>query len=209
MAGGNGDSPVADRTERSVLVVEDNQIIVTLLRHMLERRGYRVETAQDGRAAMARLGQEPPGLVLLDVMLPYTDGFEVIRQMRATPGWGELARSNAGPWSWLPLYSLSVLGWAGLASLDYSRKLARRLQLGLADAVTADRVRLWATAMLAAFATSAISLLLRALGVQMTATLTGLVVGPLGIVSAASMWLAFMPPRPYLRWVAARNARAH
>jgi hypothetical protein len=127
----------------------------------------------------------------------------------ATPGWGELARSNAGPWSWLPLYSLSVLGWAGLASLDYSRKLARRLQLGLADAVTADRVRLWATAMLAAFATSAISLLLRALGVQMTATLTGLVVGPLGIVSAGAMWLAFMPPRPYLRWVAARNARAY
>ena len=86
----NGDSPAADGRDRTVLVVEDNQIIVTLLRHMLERRGYRVETVADGRAAVARLGQAPPGLVLLDVMLPYTDGFDVIRQMRATPGWGEV-----------------------------------------------------------------------------------------------------------------------
>jgi hypothetical protein len=123
-----------------------------------------------------------------------------------TPGWGELARTNAGPWSWLPLYSLSVLGWAGLASFDYSRKLGRRLELGLADAVTADRVRLWAMAMLAAFSTSAISLVLRGLGVQMTATVTGVVVGPLGLVSAGAMWLAFMPPRRYLRFVEARSA---
>jgi DNA-binding response OmpR family regulator len=81
---------VAGQQTRSVLVVEDNGIIVTLLRHLLERRGYAVETAADGRAALARLGGTPPGLVLLDVMLPYTDGFEVIRQMRATPGWAEV-----------------------------------------------------------------------------------------------------------------------
>ena len=90
MEGLNGESPSADGARRTVLVVEDNQIIVTLLRHLLERRGYGVETLADGRAAMARLRDDPPGLVLLDVMLPYTDGFEVIRQMRATPGWTEV-----------------------------------------------------------------------------------------------------------------------
>jgi len=75
---------------RNVLVVEDNSIIVTLLRHLLERRGYVVETAVDGREALARLQGEPPGLVLLDVMLPYTDGFEIIRQMRSIPSWSSV-----------------------------------------------------------------------------------------------------------------------
>lgn len=72
---------------RSVLVVEDNPIIATLLRHLLERRGYEVETVADGREAVVRIDGQPPGLVLLDVMLPYTDGFEVIRQLRSKPAW--------------------------------------------------------------------------------------------------------------------------
>lgn len=80
----------SDVATRNVLVVEDNGIIVTLLRHLLERRGYVVETAVDGREALARLQGEPPGLVLLDVMLPYTDGFEIIRQMRSTPSWSSV-----------------------------------------------------------------------------------------------------------------------
>ena len=95
-----------------------------------------------------------------------------------------------------------MLGWAGLESLLYYVKLRRRLAVGLADAVTADRLRLWSIAMLAAFATSATALTLRGFGVAMTPTLTGLVVGPLGIVSASAMWLAFLPPQRYLRWVA-------
>lgn len=122
------------------------------------------------------------------------------------PGWLEFARSGAGPWSWLPLYSLVVLGWAGLESLAYYVKLRRRLALGLADAVTADRLRLWSIAMLAAFTTSATALTLRGFDVAMTPTLTGLVVGPLGIVSASAMWLAFVPPQRYLRWVAGATA---
>ncbi len=83
-------TPAQGDRPRTVMVVEDNGIIVTMLRHLLERRGYRVETAVDGRQAVARLNGEPPGLVLLDLMLPYKDGFEVIKQMRATPGWEEV-----------------------------------------------------------------------------------------------------------------------
>jgi hypothetical protein len=123
------------------------------------------------------------------------------------PGWVAYAQSSAGPWSWLPLYSLFVLGWAALDAGLYHLKMRRRLALGLADAATVDRLRLWSIAMGAAFTTSAIALALRAGGVAMTPTVAGLVVGPLGIVSAGAMWLAFLPPRRYLAWIHAR-ARA-
>jgi hypothetical protein len=104
----------------------------------------------------------------------------------------------------MPAFSLSVLAWASVESLAYHRKLRKRLALGLADAVTTDRLLLWGVAMLAAFTTSALALLLRAVGVPMTGATTGLFVGPLGIVSASAMWLAFMPPQRYVQWVVAR-----
>lgn len=72
---------------RTVMIVEDDRVIVALLRHMLQRRGYEVEVAEDGRAALSRIGGKPPGLVLLDVMLPFVDGFEVIQRMREEPAW--------------------------------------------------------------------------------------------------------------------------
>jgi hypothetical protein len=121
------------------------------------------------------------------------------------PGWRAYAESDAGPWVWAPVFSLFVLAWASAESLAYHAKLRKRLALGLADAVTTDRLRLWGIAMLAAFTTSALALLLRALGVPMRGGITGLFVGPLGIVSASAMWLAFMPPQRYVGWVAARS----
>ena len=75
---------------RTVMVVEDDRVIVALLRHILERRGYEVWAAADGREATDRLRGEPPGLVLLDVVLPYLDGFELIGQIRATPAWARV-----------------------------------------------------------------------------------------------------------------------
>jgi len=78
------------RHARSILVVEDDRVIATLLRHLLERRGYAVEVAADGRAALDRLAGDPPGLVVLDVMLPFVDGFEVIERIRGTEGWRDV-----------------------------------------------------------------------------------------------------------------------
>jgi len=72
---------------RVVMIVDDDRVIVALLRHILERRGYEVWSATDGREASDRLHGEPAGLVLLDVILPYMDGFELIRQIRSTPAW--------------------------------------------------------------------------------------------------------------------------
>jgi DNA-binding response OmpR family regulator len=72
----------------SVLVVEDDVHIAHVLSFMLERQGYRVTHVADGRAAVQHVTAEPaPDLVLLDVMLPYVDGFEIVGLIRAQPGW--------------------------------------------------------------------------------------------------------------------------
>ncbi len=67
-----------------VLLVEDDQDLAALLRRWLESKKHRVEHVSDGQAALAALDTDPlPQLVLLDVMLPKIDGFEVLRRLRA------------------------------------------------------------------------------------------------------------------------------
>jgi DNA-binding response OmpR family regulator len=68
---------------RTVLVVDDEPEITEVVRRYLEQDGYRVVSAADGRAALAMFHQEKPHLVLLDLMLPEIDGWEVARQIRA------------------------------------------------------------------------------------------------------------------------------
>jgi len=75
-----------------VLIVEDDPDVVALVRRWLERGGHQVEHVADGAAAMQALARDPlPQLVLLDVMLPKVDGFEVLRQVRAEPRTKKLA----------------------------------------------------------------------------------------------------------------------
>jgi len=66
----------------NVLVVDDEPNLVELVQGYLEREGYTVETAGDGPSALAITRAERPDLVLLDLMLPGMDGFEVCRQLR-------------------------------------------------------------------------------------------------------------------------------
>jgi hypothetical protein len=122
----------------------------------------------------------------------------------ATPGWAAIAASKAGPWQHLPFFTLFSLGWAGGEALLYHRKLVRRLGLGLADAVATNRMWLWSLSILSAFLISAIVSAMRASGHEMDPRSMGIVLGPLGLVSAGSMWLAFLPPHQYLHWVKAR-----
>lgn len=68
---------------RPILVVDDDRKIVALVRAYLEREGYRVITAYDGREALQRARSEDPALIVLDLMLPEIDGFEVMRALRA------------------------------------------------------------------------------------------------------------------------------
>ncbi len=65
-----------------VLVVEDETTLLETLDYNLTRQGYQVHTAADGRVALEKARQEKPGLIVLDVMLPGIDGFEVCRILR-------------------------------------------------------------------------------------------------------------------------------
>lgn len=67
-----------------ILVVDDEANIVDLVTLYLEREGYRVDSAFDGATALEMIRDDEPSLVVLDIMLPKMDGFEVCRQVRAT-----------------------------------------------------------------------------------------------------------------------------
>ena len=67
---------------RSVLIVEDEQKIAELLRLYLEREGYATSIAADGGEAVEMFRKQDPDLVLLDVMLPVMDGWDVLRTIR-------------------------------------------------------------------------------------------------------------------------------
>jgi DNA-binding response OmpR family regulator len=66
----------------TVLVVDDEPRLADVVRMNLEVEGYRVLTAANGMEALARLTQDLPDLVVLDVMMPEMDGFETLRRIR-------------------------------------------------------------------------------------------------------------------------------
>jgi len=70
-------------TTRPILVVDDDRKIVALVRAYLEREGFTVITAYDGREALRQARAADPALIVLDLMLPEIDGFEVMRLLRA------------------------------------------------------------------------------------------------------------------------------
>ena len=72
----------ADPSRRRILVVEDEEDIRDLLYYNLSREGFRVSVAEDGVQALEKIRQEPPDLLLLDLMLPGLDGLELTRRLR-------------------------------------------------------------------------------------------------------------------------------
>lgn len=74
----------------TILVVEDEAALVTMLRYNLEKQGFRVDEAGDGEEALVRIVETKPDLVLLDWMLPSLSGIEVCRQIRRRPATRDL-----------------------------------------------------------------------------------------------------------------------
>jgi len=97
-----------------ILVVDDELSIIKFLRANLESKGYEVLAAMDGAEALQTFEMELPDLVILDIMMPKTDGFEVCRQLRE--------------WSQVPIIMLSARG-------DESDKV-KCLDLGADDYIT-------------------------------------------------------------------------
>jgi CheY-like chemotaxis protein len=75
---------------KNVLIVDDEPNIVLSLKFLIAQEGYEVRTATNGEEALLALAERVPDLVLLDVMMPKPDGFEVCQTIRATPEWREI-----------------------------------------------------------------------------------------------------------------------
>ncbi|HEX6940406.1 MAG TPA: response regulator [Longimicrobiales bacterium] len=83
MAGKNG------MNESPILVVDDDPDALEIVGTYLESRGYKVATASDGRQALAMVEELRPSLVLLDVMMPGMDGWEVSRVIKNHPEYSD------------------------------------------------------------------------------------------------------------------------
>lgn len=73
----------------TILIVDDDPDSLDIVRTFLESKGYRVTTARDGKSGLAKLEEAKPALVLLDVMMPGMDGWEVARLIKNHPDFGD------------------------------------------------------------------------------------------------------------------------
>jgi CheY-like chemotaxis protein len=68
-----------------ILLVEDNEMNRDMLSRRLQRKGYTVLIAHDGEQGLATAYSEMPDLILMDISLPFIDGYEVTRRLKANP----------------------------------------------------------------------------------------------------------------------------
>src|SRR5687768_1880712 len=75
---------------RKILIADDEEDIKTVLQMFLQSRGYEVITSFDGLDAIDQVRREKPDAVLLDIMMPLIDGFEVCRKLKADPATAQI-----------------------------------------------------------------------------------------------------------------------
>ncbi len=68
-----------------VLIVDDSRTIVAALSHMLGQNGYETSSAEDAESALQVVGEDPPDLIFLDIVLPGMSGFTALRKLRRNP----------------------------------------------------------------------------------------------------------------------------
>lgn len=97
-----------------ILIVEDEDFLVRALKDNLVSEGYSVSVAMDGEAVFDELKKKKPSLILLDLLLPKKNGFDVLKDIRSSP-----------EWSLIPVVILSNLG--------EDSEIKRALELGAND----------------------------------------------------------------------------
>ncbi len=75
---------------KSILIVDDESYIVTSLSYVMKNAGFEVDSAGDGEQALEKVEAKTPDLIILDVMMPKLDGFEVCKTIRANPDWSSV-----------------------------------------------------------------------------------------------------------------------
>lgn len=73
-----------------ILVADDEPNIVISLEFLMKQAGFQVRAVEDGEAALEAIAEDPPDVVLLDVMMPRKDGYEVCQTVRANPAWNNV-----------------------------------------------------------------------------------------------------------------------
>ena len=98
----------------TILLIEDDEFIRSLLKDKFRSVGYAVKDAKDGKEGLAELKKEKPDIVLLDLLMPVMDGFEVLKQIRADKNFASL-----------PVIILS--------NVDQKQDLDKAMELGATD----------------------------------------------------------------------------
>lgn len=75
---------------KKILIADDEPNIVISLEFLMQHSGYQVKTASDGEEALRQITEFKPDLILLDIMLPLRDGFEVCQKLRENPDWSNV-----------------------------------------------------------------------------------------------------------------------
>ncbi len=71
-------------TKKTIMVVDDNPDIITIVKTILEGKGYNVASAYSGKELLAHLENQKPDLIVLDIMMPEMDGLEVLTKLKET-----------------------------------------------------------------------------------------------------------------------------
>jgi len=99
---------------KKILIVEDDKFLRELMSQKLLKEGYDIRGAVDGEEGIKKIKEEKPDLILLDLILPGIDGFEVLTQMRGTP-------------------SMSSIPVIILSNIDQKEDMEKGLKLGAVD----------------------------------------------------------------------------
>jgi CheY-like chemotaxis protein len=75
---------------KKILIVEDDTFLQGLISRKLGADGFDIAIALDGNAALTSIAQSKPDLILLDLLLPQVDGYEVLRKVRQNPDWKDI-----------------------------------------------------------------------------------------------------------------------
>jgi CheY-like chemotaxis protein len=78
------------KAQHSILVVDDDPVFCTIMHELLRRSGFEVRLAYSVDQALANVRRRRPDLILTDLMMPDTDGLNLVRELRANPVWARI-----------------------------------------------------------------------------------------------------------------------